>query len=80
MTTTRELLEQALEALYDTREIDEPASGLMNRIRAHLAKSEPVPVAWEWVNPDKGLMVDHNEPPEYEEAFEIRPLYTKDQL
>jgi hypothetical protein len=48
--------------------------------RLHLAKPEPVPVAWEWVNPDKGLMVDHNEPPEYEEAFEIRPLYTKDQL
>ena len=41
--TTRELLQQALEALYDTREIDEPASGLMNRIRSHLAKPEP---AW----------------------------------
>lgn len=39
------------------------------------ALPKPEPVAWEWVEPESGLCIGHNEPPEYA-AYCIKPLYT----
>ena len=75
--TTRELLQQALDALYDTREIDEPASGLMNRIRYHLEKPEPEPVAWMVLYEGKcmGFL-----PHKHDGSIPVIPVFTKEQL
>lgn len=40
------------------------------------ALPKPEPVAWEWVEPDRGMCISHNEPPEYE-VYQVKPLYTE---
>jgi hypothetical protein len=83
MTTDRELLEQALEALEHKHQPQwmERTYEVITAIREHLANTkEPEPVAWEWVDPIKGIQLSHNEPADYEEVFELRPLFIKDQL
>jgi hypothetical protein len=84
MTTTRELLQQALDALYDTREIGEPASGLMHRIRSHLAKPEPKPVAWMTEDKGNGQYAMWGQKPTSDywlnHPEKLIPLFTKEQL
>ena len=34
-----------------------------------------LPVAWDWVHPKHGMQISHSEPADYEEVFELRPLF-----
>jgi hypothetical protein len=34
------------------------------------------PVAYEWVEPEKGICISHQEPPEYE-VYQVKPLYAR---
>ena len=75
---TRELLQMALDALWDCMNSHEDADwsnvdATMNKIRVHLAKPAPDPVAWK----------DTNYGNLHHQSFDILndiPLYTKDQL
>lgn len=49
-------------------------------VLSKLAEQAGEPVAWEWVNPEKGMCISHQEPPEYEEVYQISKLYTEAQL
>ena len=52
----------------------------LRRCLSKLAEQDVEPVAWEWVNPEKGMCISHQEPPEYEEAYQISKLFTETQL
>jgi hypothetical protein len=72
--TTRELLQMALDAIDERRSLSGETAKeyyVAHQIRAHLAKPEPEPVAWE---DNLGNLT------RYKSKYAMRPLYTKDQL
>ncbi len=74
MTTTRELLQEILDDLE--MEIYHVP---IKKLRAHLAKPEPVPVAWALINSDSECeQIEWGEMPFEDDCFV--PLFTKAQL
>lgn len=68
-------MKDALEALEYLQSDTAYKIGIDN-LRNAIAEVEAAePVAWEWVDPEKGMQISRNEPAEYEEFFELRPLY-----
>jgi hypothetical protein len=76
---TRELLQLALSALEDCDKSDRAWFSdvvLLNKIRAHLEKTEPEPVAWVHAEKDEpydGLQW-------FKDSYSNTPLFTKEQL
>ena len=78
---TRELLQMALDALWDCMNSHGDADwskvdATMSKIRVHLAKPAPDPVAW--------VSARHDEPYDglqwFKDDYSSTPLYRKDQL
>ena len=84
MPTTRELLQQALEAMETswvlglrTKESIDNFEATITTIRAHLAKPEPEPAAWMGHNADGTNYLSWRNTTNRDKKT---PLYTKEQL
>ena len=85
--TTRELLQQALSALEDCDKSDRAWFSdvvLLNKIRAHLEKPEPEPVAWMTEDKGNGQYAMWGQKPTSDywlnHPEKLIPLFTKDKL
>lgn len=69
-----------IENITASRSYNNHARAIEAAVLSKLAEQAGEPVAWEWVNPEKGMRISHQEPPEYEEVYQISKLYTEAQL